>query len=143
MAGDSNLERYLSKIVEGIAVIHDSILHLNDAFEYNLSDKTLHFIIIGGLGLAMLAVVYPIFKFLNRKNHMLAISWIYVFTLELVITFAIEIGQKVTGTGNMEFGDVVAGMAGFFAVTGVILVLNFLWWTIRTVLGIGKRRRRK
>ena len=131
------------KIVEWIADIHDAIMHLNDAFEYNLSDKELHFIVIGGLGLVMLAVVYPIFKFLNRKNRMLAISWIYVFTLELVITFAIEIGQKVTGTGNMEFGDVVAGMAGFFAVTGVILALNFLWWVIRTILGIGRRGRRK
>lgn len=134
------MERYLTKIVEWIAVIHDYIMHLNDAFEYNLSDKTLHFIIIGALGLAMLAVVYPVFKLLNRKNHMLAISWIYVFTLELVITFAIEIGQKVTGTGNMEFGDVVAGMAGFFAVTGVIVILRFLWWVIRTMLGIGKHK---
>ncbi len=135
------MERYLSKIVEWIAIIHDYLMHLNDAFEYNLSDKTLHFIVIGALGLAMLAVVYPVFKLLNRKNHMLAISWIYVFTLELVITFAIEIGQKVTGTGNMEFGDVVAGMAGFFAVTGVILVLRFLWWVIRTMLGIGKHKK--
>ncbi|MDO4356513.1 MAG: hypothetical protein Q4E13_08400 [Clostridia bacterium] len=135
------MERYLTKIVEWIAVIHDYIMHLNDAFEYNLSDKTLHFIIIGALGLAMLAVVYPVFKLLNRKNHMLAISWIYVFTLELVITFAIEIGQKVTGTGNMEFGDVVAGMAGFFAVTGVIVILRFLWWVIRTMLGIGKHKK--
>lgn len=135
------MERYLTKIVEWIAVIHDYIMHLNDAFEYNLSDKTLHFIIIGALGLAMLAVVYPVFKLLNRKNHMLAISWIYVFTLELVITFAIEIGQKVTGTGNMEFGDVVAGMAGFFAVTGVIVILRFLWWVIRTMLGIGKDKK--
>lgn len=135
------MERYLSKIVEWIAIIHDYIMHLNDAFEYNLSDKTLHFIVIGALGLAMLAVVYPIFKFLNRKNHMLAISWIYVFTLELVITFAIEIGQKVTGTGNMEFGDVVAGMAGFFAVTAVILVVRFLWWVVSMLLGIGKHKR--
>lgn len=135
------MERYLTKIVKWIAVIHDYIMHLNDAFEYNLSDKTLHFIIIGALGLAMLAVVYPVFKLLNRKNHMLAISWIYVFTLELVITFAIEIGQKVTGTGNMEFGDVVAGMAGFFAVTGVIVILRFLWWVIRTMLGIGKHKK--
>ena len=36
----------------------------------------------------------------------MVIAWIYVFTLIIVITFAIEIGQKVTNTGNMEFADI-------------------------------------
>lgn len=35
------------------------------------------------------------------------------FTLIIVITFAIEIGQKVTNTGNMEFADIVFGVVGF------------------------------
>ena len=34
-------------------------------------------------------------------------------TLIIVITFAIEIGQKVTNTGNMEFADIVFGVVGF------------------------------
>ncbi len=41
------------------------------------------------------------------------ISWIYVFTLIIVITFAIEIGQRVTNTGVMEFKDIVFGVFGF------------------------------
>ncbi len=43
----------------------------------------------------------------------MVIAWIYVFTLIIVITFAIEIGQKVTNTGNMEFADIVFGVVGF------------------------------
>lgn len=140
------MERFLRLMVDSIAYVHDYIMHINDSFEYNLSDKTLHFLVIGALGLLMLLVVYPVFKLLNRKNHMLAISWIYVFTLELVITFAIEIGQWASGTGNMDFDDIIAGMAGFFAVTAVILVLKFLWWIVSLMLGIGShgtRKRRK
>ncbi len=36
-----------------------------------------------------------------------------MFTLIVVITFAIEIGQKITNTGNMEFADILFGITGF------------------------------
>lgn len=58
-------------------------------------------------------VVYPVFKWLAKHDHVMVIAWIYVFTLIIVITFAIEIGQKVTNTGNMEFADIVFGVVGF------------------------------
>ena len=74
-----------------IAKIHNYIMHLNDAFEYNFSDKEMHFLVIGVIGMVMLFVVYPLFKWLAQKNHVMIIAWIYVFTLILVIAFAIEI----------------------------------------------------
>ena len=55
---------------------------------------------IGLLGLAMIFVVYPLFKYLARKNKEMVIAWIYVTTVIIVITFAIEIGQKITKTGK-------------------------------------------
>ena len=55
-------------------------------------------------------VVYPVFKWLAKHDHVMVIAWIYVFTLIIVITFAIEIGQKVTNTGNMEFADAERGL---------------------------------
>ena len=58
------------------------------------------------------------------KNHVLAIAWIYVFTLIIVITFAIEIGQKMTGTGNMEFADFVFGVAGFMVFFAIFYVIR-------------------
>jgi len=33
--------------------------------------------------------VYPVFKWLAKRNHVMVIAWIYVFTLIIVITFAI------------------------------------------------------
>lgn len=58
------MSRFLYAIVEIIAKIHNYLLKLNDSFEYNFSDKELHFLIIGALGMAMIFVVHPVFKWL-------------------------------------------------------------------------------
>lgn len=107
------LKSLLYKIVEFIAYFHSLILRVNDSFEYHLSDKELHFLVIGAVGMGMIFVIYPLFKWLARHGHIMVIAWIYVFTMILVLTFAIEIGQKVTGTGSMEFADIVFGIIGF------------------------------
>ena len=70
-------------------------------------------IVIGILGMALVFAIHPVFLWLAKRKHVMAITWIYVFTLILVITFAIEIGQKVTNTGSMEFADIVFGIGGF------------------------------
>lgn len=101
------MTRFLYWIVELISKVHTLIMKLNDTYEYELTDKQLHFLVIGALGIALIFAVYPIFKYLAKKNHILTITGIYVFTLIVVITFAIEIGQKITNTGNMEFADVL------------------------------------
>jgi len=98
-----------------IARIHNEIMQLNNAYEMNFTDKELHFLVIGLLGMAMIFVIYPLFKYLAKHNHEMVIAWIYVFTVIIVITFAIEIGQKVTKTGNMEFADIAYGIVGFLA----------------------------
>lgn len=107
--------KFLYWIVGQVAKIHNYLLRLNDAYEYNFSDKELHFLIIGALGMAMIFVVHPVFKWLVKHNHIMVISWIYVFTLIIVITFAIEIGQRVTNTGVMEFKDIAFGVFGFIS----------------------------
>ena len=103
----------LYAIVAIITKIHDKVMQLNNAFEANFSDKDLHFLVIGLLGLGMIFVIYPLFKYLAKRNHEMVIAWIYVTTVLVVITFAIEIGQKWTGTGNMEFADIMYGLVGF------------------------------
>lgn len=109
------MSKYLYLMVELIARIHNKLLKLNDAYEYNFTDKELHFLIIGALGMAMVFVVHPLFKWLAKTGHIMVISWIYVFTLIIVITFAIEIGQRVTNTGQMEFADIMFGVLGFIS----------------------------
>lgn len=110
------------------------MLKLNDSFEYNFSDKELHFLIIGALGMAMIFVVHPVFKWLVRTNHIMVISWIYVFTLIIVITFAIEIGQKVTNTGAMDFADIVFGVVGFIFMFFVFSVIRAIYHVVCRIL---------
>jgi len=117
-------------IVEIIAKVHNRLLMLNDAYEYNFSDKELHFLIIGALGMAMIFVVHPVFKWLARHNHIMVISWVYVFTLIIVITFAIEIGQRVTNTGVMEFKDIMFGVLGFISMFMVFSVIRGIYHLI-------------
>ena len=117
-----------------IAKIHNYILHLNDKFEYNFSDKDLHFLVIGLLGMAMIFVVYPVFKWLASKKHIMVIAWIYVFTLILVITFAIEIGQKISNTGSMELADIVLGVMGFIVMFAVFAAVRGIYHAVRWIM---------
>ncbi len=79
-------------------------------------------------------VVYPIFKRLSAKGHVLAIAWVYVFTVLLGLTFAIEIGQKLSGTGTMSFADIVSGVLGFFYMFAVFAILRWLFLLLRRAI---------
>ena len=118
------MKEFLYMIVGWIAKIHSYLMRFNDSYEYNFSDKELHFIVIGLLGMAFVFIVYPVFKWLAKHNHVMVIAWIYVFTLILVVTFAIEIGQKVTNTGAMEFADIVFGVVGFIVMFFIFSIIS-------------------
>ena len=127
------LKRLLYEIVNRIAMIHDLINKVNNRFEGILTDKQLHFLVIGILGMLLVLLIHPLFRRLARTNHVMVITWIYVFTLILVITFAVEIGQYMTNTGFESYqtlGDdgkpVDVGMMldGHFT-TNIDLAYNF------------------
>ncbi len=125
-----------------IAKIHGELMHLNDAFEVNFTDKEMHFLVIGLLGMAMIFVIYPLFKYLAKHNHEMVIAWIYVFTVIIVITFAIEIGQKITNTGHMEFADIMYGVVGFLAMFFVFSILRGIYHLILRLVRYIKERNR-
>ena len=127
------MTEFFRKIIYQIANVHDLILHLNDRFAINLSDKDLHFLIFGAFGLMLLAVVYPLFRYLHRKNRVLTTAWVYAFTLIVILCFAIEFGQHFSGTGAMELGDVIAGVGGFLAATGALLLFRAIWLLVRRI----------
>ena len=108
-----------------VAKIHNYILSLNDAYEKNFTDKQLHFLVIGILGMLILMVIYPLFKLLS-ENHILAIA----FTVIVVITFAIEIGQKISDSGTMDFADIVFGIAGFLLMFVIFAVIRQIFLAI-------------
>jgi glycopeptide antibiotics resistance protein len=78
---------------------------------------------MGLLGMGLLFVVYPLFLALSKK-HILIIAWIYVITILIVVSFAIEIGQGYTGTGNMDLDDIISGLAGFMLLFVIFAVIR-------------------
>lgn len=130
----------LYKLIEIITYLHEKILSWNDAYEYNFTDKQLHFIVIGVVGMAFLTVIHPLFKHLAAKRMVMAISWIYDVTLLIVITFAIEIGQRLTKTGTMDFRDIIYGMGGFFLMFGIFYVIRLI---VKLIAGLLHRDEKK
>lgn len=128
------MKEFLYWIIYQIARIHEYIISLNDSYETYFTDKQLHFLVIGILGMAMILIIYPLFKWLAKKNKTLIIAWIYVFTVIIVITFAIEIGQKVTGTGAMEFADIVYGVFGFIVMFGIFAIIRWIYLGIKYLI---------
>ncbi len=130
-------ESILYEMTMIVAQIHESILHLNDNFELALGDKELHFLVMFAVGMVLFFFVHFVFKRL-AKWSVTAISFIYVFTVMTVLGFAIEIGQKITGTGDMDFDDIVAGLYGvllFFAIYTAyrlaVLLVQFIAGRVR------------
>lgn len=120
------MKKLLYDLMALIAWIHDRILTLNDSFPMVLSDKQLHFLVIGLLGMLLFFVIHPLFKLLIRHGHEMAISWFYVFTLIIMLTFSIEIGQHVTHTGSLEFADIAFGVVGFLSFFAVFALARLI-----------------
>ncbi len=113
----------LKMLVQIAARLHNYIIRVAEKLTGGISDKWLHFLVIGLVGSVLVLILYPLFKELAERKLHLITTFIYVFTLMVVLTFAIEIGQKITNTGNMEFADIVAGLTGFMCMFLVIAVL--------------------
>lgn len=124
------MEQILYAIVGFVARIHNYILGLNNGYENSFTDKELHFIVIGAVGILLVFVLYPLFKWLANTGHTMVITFFYVFTVMVVIAFAIEIGQGVTHTGAMEFDDIMYGIGGFLAMFFVFAVIRGIYHLI-------------
>ena len=116
-----------------VAQIHESLMHLNDNFELYFGDKDMHFIVMAVLGMILFFMVHFVFKRL-AKWSITAISFIYVFTVMTVLGLALEIGQKITGTGDMDFRDVVAGLYGVLAFFAVYTVYRLIVLLVRHLM---------
>ena len=116
-----------------MAQVHDSLMRLNDGFELRLGDKDLHFIIMALAGMVLFFVVHAVFRRL-AKWSITAVSFIYVFTVMTVFGFAIEIGQRISGTGEMDFGDVVAGLYGVLAFFAVYMAYRLLVMAVHALM---------
>ncbi|MBN6206098.1 hypothetical protein JYK21_06505 [Ralstonia pickettii] len=115
-------------LAEIVNNIHDL---LTDMFGLHMSDKQLHFWVIGIIGMATFFIVYFFFKIIEKMKWSTAItSFIYTFTVMVVLVFAIELQQAITNRGNMEFADAVMGLWGFIVLFMIYAVLAILIYFI-------------
>ena len=142
-----SLLRYLTKIFKDIIVkvvslvtyMHGRILGINDSNELFLSDKELHFYTVAVFGVILLFCLYPLFGYMVKRNKTLLITWIFVFVFLVGFTLLIEVGQKLTGTGDMDYLDTVAGLMGFIVASVVLLIVREIWLLIRLLFNKGKK----
>ena len=125
-----------------IARVHDHVLSINDSGGWYFDDKQLHFIVMGLFGMLLIFIIYPIFKLLANTGHTMVIAWLYVFTLVLVLSFAIEIAQWYSGTGVMEREDISYGLAGFFVMFIIFAILRGLYHAIKSMFKKDEERSR-
>ena len=119
------MTQIISLFIDIISKLHTKIMGLNDNTMI-MSDKALHFIVIGLFGFFMLLIVQPIFEWLRKHDKTILISFIYVFTVVLVVSFAIEIGQAYSGSGDMDKYDIAFGVVGFFTFFAIYL-FGYIW----------------
>lgn len=106
--------------------IHDMVLDIITVLGYEINDKKLHFIAMAIIGSVIFLATQFIFKRL-AKYSITAISFIYTFTVMIVVVFAIEIQQKLTNRGNMELADILYGIYGFVYVFAIYLVMKLIY----------------
>ena len=134
------MREFLYSLIRVIYQIHERILALNDARGLALTDKQLHFLVVGIVGMAFVLVLQPLFSWLAKHDLVIVITWIHVFTVILVLTFAIEIGQRVGGTGTMEFADIVSGVFGFLV---MFLIYAVIRGAVRGVIKLFEKIRKR
>lgn len=116
------MTRLIMFLINLISKLHTKFLSINDTSGLALTDKQLHFLIIGIVGFAMVLVIQPIFSYLAKHDGVVLITFTYALSAIMVISFAIEIGQGISGTGEMDFKDILSGLLGFFVFFAIYLI---------------------
>lgn len=122
--------------------IHDFISFFAEALKLNLTDKDLHFWVIGVVGVFIFLITDIIFKKLSKLS-VSVISFVYTFTVLVVVVFGLEIQQKITGRGKMEFQDVVYGLWGFIAIFSVYLCIRIIVYLVSKLISGRKQKGRE
>jgi hypothetical protein len=130
------MKEFILILANIVNYFHDFIMTIAENAGLNFTDKDLHLWVFGIIGIVSFFAVHVVFKTLAQFS-ITAISFIYTFTVILVLVFAIEIQQKITGRGQMDFADAVVSLWGFLLFFAVFLVLKGVY------LGIKKLMNRK
>jgi hypothetical protein len=120
--------------------IHDAIIQITKSLGWNLTDKDLHLWIFGIMGFVLFICCHLVFSYL-AKWSITAISFIYTLTILIILAFAVEIQQKVTNRGNMDFADAVIGVWGFTLFFALYIFIKYSIHLIKQMLRKYKSKR--
>ncbi|MGG3558477.1 hypothetical protein ABES23_17760 [Peribacillus frigoritolerans] len=127
------MKEIIQILAEIVNNLHDFILFfVSDTLNSNATDKDLHFWIMGIIGIIIFLFVLFLSNLIARMRFGITIlSFLYTFTVMVVLVFAIEIQQALTSRGNMEFQDAAIGLWGFIVFFIVFAVLSSLFLLVK------------
>ncbi|MED4688069.1 hypothetical protein [Peribacillus frigoritolerans] len=127
------MKEIIQILAEIVNNLHDFILFfVSDTLNSNATDKDLHFWIMGIIGIIIFLFVLFLSNLISRMRFGITIlSFLYTFTVMVVLVFAIEIQQALTSRGNMEFQDAAVGLWGFIVFFMVFAVLSSLFLLVK------------
>ncbi|MFE4349973.1 hypothetical protein ACFVSS_25000 [Peribacillus butanolivorans] len=136
------MKEFIQILAEIVNNIHDFILlFVSDTLNSNATDKDLHFWIMGIIGIIIFLFVLFLSKLISRMRFGITIlSFLYTFTVMVVLVFAIEIQQALTSRGNMEFQDAAVGLWGFIVFFLVFAAISSLYLLIKKFFKQSKKR---
>ena len=86
--------RFLYWIVEQIAKVHTYLLSLNDSFEYVFSDKELHFIVIGIIGMLMIQSNMGRLSITGFSGYCMFFSSLTVIAVLIAMIISLKLERK-------------------------------------------------
>lgn len=108
------METVLIMVSRIINFLHDFIVRMMRQSGTTITDKELHFWVIGLIGMIIFFSSYAAFKYLQRWG-IGSVSFVFTGIIVTILAVGIEVEQYITGRGSMEAFDVLAGVAGFLA----------------------------
>ncbi|MGE6377081.1 hypothetical protein [Peribacillus muralis] len=136
------MKDFIEILAEIVNNIHDFILFfVSDRLHSNATDKDLHFWIMGIIGIIIFLFVFILSTIISRMRFGITIlSFLYTFTVMVVLVFAIEIQQALTSRGNMEFQDAAVGLWGFIVFFLFFAFLSSIFLVIKKFITQSKKR---
>ncbi|MEK4536280.1 hypothetical protein NST21_13225 [Peribacillus sp. FSL K6-1552] len=136
------MKEFIQILADIVNNIHDFILlFVSDTLNSNATDKDLHFWIMGIIGIIIFLFVLFLSNLISRMRFGITIlSFLYTFTVMVVLVFAIEIQQALTSRGNMEFQDAAVGLWGFIVFFLVFAAISSLYLLIKKFFKQSKKR---
>ncbi|AMM93009.1 MULTISPECIES: hypothetical protein [Peribacillus] len=136
------MKEFIQILAEIVNNLHDFILFfVSDTLNSNATDKDLHFWIMGIIGIIIFLFVLFLSNLISRMRFGITIlSFLYTFTVMVVLVFAIEIQQALTSRGNMEFQDAAVGLWGFIVFFMVFAVVSSIFLLVKNFFKQSEKR---